>query len=57
MPGRTRSREFTLASVRQVASGEQRPAQVCREHHLDERVLLRWRKELRRARRGRLPLR
>ncbi len=45
MPGRTHSREFTLATVRRVASGEKRPAQLCREHHLDERVLLRWRKE------------
>ncbi len=45
MPGRIYSREFTLAIVRQVASGEQRPAQICREHHLDERVLLRWRQE------------
>ncbi len=32
MPGRTYSREFKLAIVRQVASGEQRPAQICREH-------------------------
>jgi transposase len=45
MPGRTQSREFTLTIVRQVASGEKRPAQICREHHLDERVRLRWRKE------------
>ncbi len=45
MPGRTHSRAFTLAIVRQVADGEKRPAQICREHHLDERVLLRWRKE------------
>jgi transposase-like protein len=45
MPGRTHSREFKLAIVRQVASGEKRPAQICREHHLDESVLLRWRKE------------
>ena len=45
MPGRTYSREFKLAIVRQVASGEQRPAQICREHSLDESVLLRWRKE------------
>ena len=44
MPGRTYSREFKLAIVRQVASGEQRPAQICREHSLDESVLLRWRK-------------
>jgi len=45
MPGRIHSREFKLTIVRQVASGEKRPAQVCREHHLDESVLLRWRKE------------
>ncbi len=45
MPGRIHSREFTLTVVRQVASGEKRPAQVCREHQLDESVLLRWRKE------------
>ena len=45
MPGRTHSREFKLAIVRQVANGEKRPAQICREHHLDESVLLRWRKE------------
>ena len=45
MPGRIYSREFKLAIVRQVASGDQRPAQICREHNLDESVLLRWRKE------------
>jgi transposase len=45
MPGRTYSRESKLAIVRQVASGDQRPAQICREHNLDESVLLRWRKE------------
>lgn len=43
--GRTFSREFKLGVVRQVASGEKRPAQVCREHQLDEGVLLRWRHE------------
>ena len=45
MPGRPHSREFKLTVVRQVASGEKRPAQICREHDLDESVLLRWRKE------------
>ncbi len=45
MPGRIHSREFKLTVVRQIASGEKRPAQVCREHHLDESVLLRWRKD------------
>ena len=45
MPGRPHSREFKLMVVRQVVTGEKRPAQVCREHNLDESVLLRWRKE------------
>jgi transposase-like protein len=44
MPGRTHSREFTLTIVRQVASGEKRPARSCREHRLAARVLPRWRK-------------
>jgi transposase-like protein len=45
MPGRIHSREFKLSVVRQVATGEKRPAQVCREHQLAESLLLRWRKE------------
>ncbi len=43
--GRVFSREFKLAVVRQVAGGEKRPAQVCREHGLAEGLLLRWRRE------------
>ncbi len=43
--GRTFSREFKLAVVRQVVVEEQRPAQVCREHGLAEGLLLRWRRE------------
>lgn len=43
--GRIHSREFKLDVVRQVASGEKRPAQVCREHEIAESLLLRWRKE------------
>ncbi len=43
--GRVFSREFKLSVVRQVASGEKRPAQVCREHGIDEGPLLRWRRE------------
>jgi len=43
--GRSHSREFKLDVVRQVAHGEKRPAQVCREHGLAESLLLRWRKE------------
>jgi transposase len=45
MPGRTHSREFKLDCVREVATGQKRPAQVCREHNLAQSVLLRWRKE------------
>jgi putative transposase len=45
MPGRVFSREFKLTVVRQVANGEKRPAQVCREHQLGESLLARWRKE------------
>ncbi len=43
--GRVFSREFKLAAVHQVASGEKRPAQVCREHGIAEGLLLRWRRE------------
>ena len=43
--GRVHSREFKLALVRQVASGERRPGQVCREHGIAEGLLLRWRRE------------
>ncbi len=31
--------------VRQIANGEKRPAQVCREHNLSEGVPLCWRRE------------
>jgi transposase len=43
--GRVHSREFKLSVVREVATGEKRPAQVCREHGLGEGLLLRWRRE------------
>jgi transposase len=43
--GRTFSREFKLAAVRQVVVNAQRPAQVCREHGIAEALLLRWRRE------------
>jgi putative transposase len=43
--GRIHSREFKLMVVRQIASGEQRPAQICRAHGLAESLLLRWRRE------------
>jgi len=45
MPGRNHSRQFKLECCRQVATGQKRPAQLCREHDLAESVLLRWRKE------------
>lgn len=45
MQRRVHSREFKVEVVRQVVSGEKRPAQVCREHNLSNSVLDRWRKE------------
>jgi transposase len=45
MPGRTYSREFKLTVVRQLASGEKRPAQICREHNLANSMVSRWRQE------------
>jgi transposase len=45
MRGRAFSREFKREVVQQIASGAKRPAQVCREHHVAETVLLRWRRE------------
>jgi transposase len=45
MPGRTFSREFKLTIVRQLASGEKRPAQICREHHLSNSMVSPWRQE------------
>jgi transposase len=34
MSGRVHSRDFKLTVVRQLANGEKRPAQICREHYL-----------------------
>jgi len=45
MQKRIHSREFKLEVVRQAASGEKRPAQICREYGIAESVLSRWRKE------------
>jgi transposase len=42
---RTHTREFKLECCRQVAIGQKRPAQICREYNLSESVLLRWRRE------------
>ncbi len=44
-PRRNHTPEFKLRCCRQAATGEKRPAQICREHNLSESVLLRWRKE------------
>lgn len=45
MPGRYHTREFKLQLCKQVASGERRPAQVCREHNIANSLLVRWRHE------------
>jgi transposase len=45
MSGRVHSREVKLTIVRQLASGEKRPAQICREHNLAPSVVSRWRNE------------
>lgn len=45
MPGRTFSREFKLEICQQVATGEKRPAQICREHHLTPSLVHRWRQQ------------
>ncbi|SRR5712691_11086696 len=45
MHKRQHSREFKLTVVRQVITGQKRPAQLCREYGLAESVLSRWRKE------------
>jgi len=45
MQRRVHSREFKLEIVRQLANGQKRPAQVCREYGLADSILARWRKE------------
>ncbi len=45
MPGRNHSRQFKLECCRQVATGQKRPAQLCREHNLAESLLLRIRED------------
>ena len=45
MQKRNHSREFKLEVVRQVTTGQKRPAQACREYGLADSVLSRWRKE------------
>ena len=34
-----------MECCRQIATGQRRPAQVCREHNLADSLLARWRKE------------
>lgn len=46
MRGRTCTRECKLDVCRQLASGQKRIAQVCREHQVGETVVLRWRQEV-----------
>ena len=45
MSGRVHSRELKMTIVRQLANGEKRPAQICREHNLASSVVSRWRNE------------
>jgi len=45
MRGRVHTREFKLEVCWQVARGEKRLAQVCREHEVANSLLGRWRKE------------
>ena len=45
MNGRRHTRDFKLQVCRQIASGQKRPAQVCREHQLANSLLSRWRAE------------
>ena len=45
MQKRVHRREFKLEVAWQVASGEKRPAQICREYGRADSVLSRWHKE------------
>lgn len=47
MTRKSYTRQFKLKVVHAVESGELRPAQACREYHLAESVLNRWRHEVR----------
>ena len=49
MQKRIHSREFKLEVVRQIASGQKRPAQACREYGLAESVLSAGAKSIRSA--------
>ena len=45
MTKRTFGREFKLQCVRQLATGEKRISQLCREHALSETLVRRWREQ------------
>ncbi len=45
MRGRVHTREFKLEVCQQIARGEKRPAQICREHEVANSLLARWRRE------------
>ena len=45
MQKRVHSRDFKLEVIRQLNSGEKRPAQICREYGIADSVISRWRKE------------
>jgi transposase len=45
MRGRSHTRELKLEVCRQIARGEKRPVQICREHALANSLLARWRTE------------
>lgn len=47
MQKRMHSREFKLEVVRQITTGQKRPAQVCRDYGLADSVVWRWLKEYR----------
>lgn len=44
-PRRSFDREFKLTLMHQLASGEKRPGQVCREYQLSPSLLKRWREQ------------
>lgn len=44
-PKRSFDREFKLQVVRQLAGGEKRLAQICREHDLCHTLVRRWREQ------------
>ena len=47
-PKRTFSRDFKLQVTRQLATGEKRLAQICREYDLCRTLVLRWKEQYQR---------